>query len=137
MNNLIYKSLIFILIISAGCGDDRRNIFGYDTRLKVMNTQDVDYFYCTSTGYPNLELADNLYSTRYDVVAKSTDIFTTPCCWEEVLADCCDSHLILNFFTKENYEKNKWETIRDQNLIDTQMIFTVSQLDSMDWLIKL
>ena len=137
MKILIYKILVFILIISAGCGDERSNIFGYDTRLKIMNTQNVDYYYCTSYTYPSLELVVNRYSTRYTVAARSTDIYTTHCCWEERLEDCCDSYLILNFFTKENYEKNSWDTIIAQNLIDTQMIFTVNQLDSMDWFINL
>ncbi len=101
-----------------------------------MNNQSVDYYYCTSFTYPNLELVDNLYSTRYTLPSMSTDIYTHQCCWEELLMECCSGYLILDFFEKEKYEKQKWETIKNQNLIDTQLIFSVKQLDSMDWLIK-
>lgn len=134
---LFKKAFLLAVILLMSCGDERSNIFGFDTRLTLINTQDIDYFYCTSYTYPGLKLIDNFYSTRYTLKGKSTDIYTTQCCWEERLIECCSSHLILNFFKKENYEKNDWETIRDQNLIDTQMIFTIDQLDSMDWLVKL
>lgn len=121
----------------SGCGDKGSNIFGFDTRLTLLNIRDTNYFYYISYSYPQLKLIENFYSTRQTVKAKSTDIYTLQCCWEELLMECCDSQLILNFFKRANYEKNDRETIRDQNLIDTQMIFTVDQLDSMDWLVKL
>jgi len=136
MNVVKQILLLILLMLSFSCGNERSNFLGFDTRLKIMNNQSVDYYYCTSFTYPNLELVDNLYSTRYYVSAGSTDIYTTQCCWEEKLASCCGNYLILDFFSKENYEKQKWETIKDQNLIDTQLIFSVKQLDSMDWLIK-
>ena len=131
------KAFMVGMILLISCGDERSNFLGWDTRFKIMNTRDTDYFYCISYSYPQLKLIENFYSTRQTVKAKSTDIYTLQCCWEELLMECCDSHMILNFFTKENYEKNNWETIRDQNLIDTQMIFTIDQLDSLDWLVKL
>ncbi|HOY13172.1 MAG TPA: hypothetical protein PLY70_08530 [Saprospiraceae bacterium] len=136
MNLFNYKVLLLSLIFSIGCGNERSNFLGWDTRLKIMNTQNIDYYYCASFVYPNLELVENNYSQRFSLPAISTDVFTTQCCWEELLQECCKNHLILDFFTKENYEKQKWETIRDQNLIDTQLIFTVEQLDSMDWIVK-
>lgn len=130
------RLLIFLTcLLLSSCGGKNSNLLGFDTRLKIVNNSEKDIYYCTSGSYPELNLKDGSYGTRIKLSKNESRIITQQCCWEDYL-DIINGTLIINIFDATIFESNTWQTIKDKKLIEKQLLFTIAQLDSLNWTIE-
>jgi hypothetical protein len=127
--------LVFLFLIIISC-KDAPNVFGYDTRMTIINQTASTIFFDIYYSYPDTTIGKHnpFYSPEeYMVGPGLKKRFAIQGSWEQLFLRYKIQKIMICIFDEKIIKTNDWYEIRKHNLVLKKYYFTLKELEDNDW----